>query len=156
MRMLTAYRHFKACVELCARHGFGRIEVANRPMAAITRIYTCDLAGAMAEGLDAVAAADRVGHHRAAIIARHSVYFCAMARGELALAREHAERALEGRDGSAQSASNPSPGVPGRHPLAGWRSGRRHSAPQAGAGDQPRERHRLNGTDAARNARADL
>jgi tetratricopeptide (TPR) repeat protein len=65
-------------------------------MAAITRIYTCDLAGALAEGSDAVAAADRVGHQRAAIIAHHSVYFCAMARGELALARDHAERALEG------------------------------------------------------------
>jgi class 3 adenylate cyclase/tetratricopeptide (TPR) repeat protein len=95
-RMLTAYSHFEACVELCGRHGFGRIEVANLPMAAITRIYTCDLAGALAEGSDAVAAADRVGHQRAAIIAHHSVYFCAMARGELALARDHAERALEG------------------------------------------------------------
>jgi class 3 adenylate cyclase/tetratricopeptide (TPR) repeat protein len=94
-RMLTAHRHFKACVELCGRHGFGRIEVANRPMVAITRIYTCDLAGAMAEALEAVAAADRVGHQRAAIIACHGVHFCAMAGAELALAGEYAERALD-------------------------------------------------------------
>ena len=93
--MLTAYRCYRACAELCRRHGFGRIEVANLPMAAITRIYTCDVAGALAEALEALAAADRVGHQRAAAIACHAVYFCAISRRDLAQAGEYAERALE-------------------------------------------------------------
>ena len=37
-RMLSAGRHFRACIELCRQHGFGRIEVASLPMAALTRI----------------------------------------------------------------------------------------------------------------------
>ncbi len=81
-RMLTAYRRFRDCVELCRQHGFGRIEVANRPMAAITRSYALDIDGAAAEAHEAVAAADRVGHQRAAIIARHAVCLAAFERGE--------------------------------------------------------------------------
>ena len=108
-RMLTAYRHFRACVELCRRHGFGRIEVANRPMAAITAIYTCDLAGAWAEGLEALAAADRVGHQRAAIIACHGVFFCAMSARAISAAAERVRRARVStwRGASAPGASRP-------------------------------------------------
>ena len=80
-RMLTAYRCFRDCVELCARHGFGRIEVANRPMAAITRNYSLDLDGALSEAREAIAATDRVGHQRAGIIARHAVALAGFARG---------------------------------------------------------------------------
>ena len=36
-RMLSAGRHFRACIELCRQHGFGRIEVASLPMAASDR-----------------------------------------------------------------------------------------------------------------------
>jgi hypothetical protein len=63
-------------------------------MAAITQFYACDLAGAMAAALDALAAAERVGHQRAAIIACHGVHFCTISRGDHALAIEYAERAL--------------------------------------------------------------
>ncbi len=94
-RMLTAYRCYRTCAELCRRHGLGRIEVANLPMAAITRIYTCDVAGALAEALEALAAADRVGHQRAAAIACHALCFCTISRRDLAEAEEYAERALD-------------------------------------------------------------
>ena len=36
-RMISAHDRFRECVELCERHGFGRIEVANRPMMAFTQ-----------------------------------------------------------------------------------------------------------------------
>ncbi len=38
-RMETAFRHFSRCVEISREHGFGRIEVANRPMVGFSRIY---------------------------------------------------------------------------------------------------------------------
>jgi tetratricopeptide (TPR) repeat protein len=95
-RMLTAHRHFKDCVELCQRHGLGRIEVANRPMAAITQVYSCDFPGALAEALEALAAAERVGHQRAALIACHGVHFSTIPRGDIELAIEYAERGLAG------------------------------------------------------------
>ena len=43
--MITAYRCFHRCVELCRKHGLGRIEVANLPMAAFTRQFVDDLRG---------------------------------------------------------------------------------------------------------------
>ena len=38
-RMSSAHDRFSECVGLCERHGFGRIEVANRPMMAFTRFF---------------------------------------------------------------------------------------------------------------------
>ena len=64
-RLICAYRHFQACVDLADRHGLGRIEVANRPMAA-TRGGTRKASDqALEDALAAVAAAVRVGHGRA-------------------------------------------------------------------------------------------
>jgi class 3 adenylate cyclase/tetratricopeptide (TPR) repeat protein len=93
--MLTARRYFERCIEICRQHGFGRIEVTNLPMAAITRFYAGELAGAHADALAAVRAAEQVGHYRAAIIGCHIVHFAGMARGEVAIARQHVDRALD-------------------------------------------------------------
>jgi class 3 adenylate cyclase/tetratricopeptide (TPR) repeat protein len=93
-RMLTAGRHFRACIELCRQHGFGRIEVATLPMAAITAIFAGEHERALREGIGAIAAASRVGHQRAAIIAHHVVFLCLVERGELAEAHSHADRAI--------------------------------------------------------------
>jgi tetratricopeptide (TPR) repeat protein len=49
-RMLSAHDCFRRCVELCQRHGFGRIEVANRPMAAFTRWAAGETQAALADG----------------------------------------------------------------------------------------------------------
>ena len=38
-KMRTAFEHFSRCVALSQRHGFGRIEVANRSMVGFSRIY---------------------------------------------------------------------------------------------------------------------
>ncbi len=94
-RMLTAERYFERCIEICRHHGFGRIEVTNLPMAAVTRFYAGDLAEAHADALAAVRAAERVGHDRAAIIGCHIVYFTAIARGQAPIARAYVDRALE-------------------------------------------------------------
>jgi hypothetical protein len=66
--MLTARGYFERCIEVCRKHGFGRIEVASLPMAAFTRFYAGELPSAYADALAAMAAAVRVGHHRAAIV----------------------------------------------------------------------------------------
>jgi tetratricopeptide (TPR) repeat protein len=93
-RMLTAGRHFRACIELCRQHGFGRIEVASLPMAAITAIYAGEHERALHESTAAVEAASRVGHQRAEMIARHIVFLCRAERAELAEAQSHADRAI--------------------------------------------------------------
>jgi tetratricopeptide (TPR) repeat protein len=93
-RMLTAGRHFRACIELCRQHGFGRIEVASRPMAAVTALYAGEYERALNEATGAVEAASRVGHQRAEMIARHIVSFCRAERGELAQAQDDVERAI--------------------------------------------------------------
>ncbi|HEX6111213.1 MAG TPA: adenylate/guanylate cyclase domain-containing protein [Geminicoccaceae bacterium] len=93
-RMLTAGRHFRACIALCRQHGFGRIEVASLPMAAVTALYAGQYERALQEATGAVEAASRVGHQRAEMIARHIVFMCHAERGEFAEARTNVERAI--------------------------------------------------------------
>jgi class 3 adenylate cyclase/tetratricopeptide (TPR) repeat protein len=64
-RMITARDYFSRCIELSREHGFGRIEVANLPMAAITRWYCNELQASLDDALAALEAARRVGHRRA-------------------------------------------------------------------------------------------
>jgi class 3 adenylate cyclase/tetratricopeptide (TPR) repeat protein len=94
-RMLTAGRHFRACIELCRQHGFGRIEVASLPMAAVTALYAGEYERALDEASGAVEAALRVGHQRAEMIARHIVFMCQAERADFIAARSNAERAIE-------------------------------------------------------------
>ena len=93
-RMISAHAYFLRCIDLAARHGCGRIEVANRPMAAITQWYAGDTDGALREALLAIEAAVRIGHRRAEMIAHHAAYFCRHAMGELHAAWDNVERAL--------------------------------------------------------------
>jgi class 3 adenylate cyclase/tetratricopeptide (TPR) repeat protein len=93
-RMLTAGRHFRACIELCRPHGFGRIEVASLPMAAAMAFYAGDYQRALDEAEEAIEAASRVGHRRAEMIAQHIVLMCQAELGDFAAARPNAERAI--------------------------------------------------------------
>jgi tetratricopeptide (TPR) repeat protein len=81
-------------VALASLHGLGRIEVANRPMSAFTRLYACDVASALQEAQAAIRAAQRVGHARAEIIAHHAAYFCRREMGDLEAAMDDVEQAL--------------------------------------------------------------
>ncbi|BCF92250.1 hypothetical protein PPGU16_53170 [Paraburkholderia largidicola] len=94
-RMISAHDAFSRCIELCQRHGFGRIEVANLPMRAITAWF----AGKVMEGLDAanasVAAAEKVGHLRALAVAHHAAWHCLYQLAEWDRAWEHVGPALQ-------------------------------------------------------------
>jgi class 3 adenylate cyclase/tetratricopeptide (TPR) repeat protein len=87
-RMLTAHRHFDLCVAVSRQHGFGRIEVANLNMAALTRQYANELPAAAADALAAADAAVRVGHHRAELLARNIAAFALYDMADLQRARE--------------------------------------------------------------------
>jgi class 3 adenylate cyclase/tetratricopeptide (TPR) repeat protein len=63
--MRSACERFRACVDLCRAHGYGRIEVANRHMVGWTRIYLMEFAQAIEDGLEAATMAASVSQHRA-------------------------------------------------------------------------------------------
>jgi hypothetical protein len=93
-RMISAHDRFSECVGLCERHGFGRIEVANRPMMAFTRFFAGDIRGALAVADTAIARAALVGQRRAEMIGHHAAFFCRHALMEFDAAARHAEAAL--------------------------------------------------------------
>lgn len=93
-RMLSAHEHFRDCVALSRRHGFGRIEVANRSMTAFTRWITGDVRGALPDAEEAIAAAQLVGHQRAEMVGHHAAWFCRYSLMEFDAARAHADAAL--------------------------------------------------------------
>jgi tetratricopeptide (TPR) repeat protein len=73
-RMISAHDAFSRCIELCRRHGFGRIEVANLPMRAITEWYAGNPETGLDTALASVAAAEKVGHLRALVVAHHAAW----------------------------------------------------------------------------------
>lgn len=93
-RMISAHDRFHGCVALCERHGFGRVTVANQPMMAFTRWFAGDTHGALADAEAAIAAAARVGHRRAEMVAHHVAFFCRHALMDFGPAAGHADSAL--------------------------------------------------------------
>jgi class 3 adenylate cyclase/tetratricopeptide (TPR) repeat protein len=93
-RMISAYNRFRLCVELSERHGFGRIEVANRPMMAFTQWFAGDTRGALAVADAAIDRAARVGHRRAEMVGHHAAFFCRHALMDFEGACRDAEAAL--------------------------------------------------------------
>lgn len=94
-RMLSAYDAFTRCVALARKEGFGRIEVANLPMCAISALSKGEWREANAYNREAIELAERAGARRALMIAHHSSYFFRFEADELATAREHAMKADE-------------------------------------------------------------
>ena len=93
-RVISAHNRFSECVELCERHGLGRIEVANRPMTAFTQWFAGDTRGAVAVADTAIARAVLVVHRRAEMIGHHAAFFCRHALMDFEAASRHAEAAL--------------------------------------------------------------
>ncbi len=93
-RYYSACQRFTECVEVSRAHGFGRTEVANLPMAAITALWCSDSQKALDTALEAVEAAQRVGHGRAEMVARHGACICHLARAEFAQAQHHIENGI--------------------------------------------------------------
>jgi tetratricopeptide (TPR) repeat protein len=91
-RMRTAHEHFQRCVDLCRDHGFGRIEVANLSMAAITRMYFDPLHVVVDAANAAIDAATKIAHERAEVIAQNCALLALTDMGELHRAKEHLAR----------------------------------------------------------------
>lgn len=94
-RMLSAGDYFGRCIALASAHGLGRIEVANRSMAALSRLYACDLDTALSQARATVEMASRVGHQRADMISSEITYLILREIGDMDAAEPHARRALE-------------------------------------------------------------
>jgi len=94
-RFHSARERFTECLQISLEHGFGRTEVANRPMLAITSMWWGESRDAVEIASEAIAAAQRVGSRRAEMVAADAAYLAHIMRGELDLARPHAERSLE-------------------------------------------------------------
>ncbi|WP_061173129.1 adenylate/guanylate cyclase domain-containing protein [Caballeronia pedi] len=94
-RMISAHDAFSRCIELCRCHGFGRIEVANLPMRAITAWFAGDANAGLDAALASVSAAEKVGHLRALAVAHHAAWHCLHDLGEWARAWEHVGPALQ-------------------------------------------------------------
>ncbi|MDX1400646.1 MAG: hypothetical protein R3245_01880, partial [Kiloniellales bacterium] len=95
--LITADGYLDQCFELCRRHGFGRIEVANLLMkgGGGTNFYRGDLKAALQSSLEADEMARAVGHDRAAIIAHSACYLSFFAMGEMTRAQSHVEQGKE-------------------------------------------------------------
>jgi tetratricopeptide (TPR) repeat protein len=92
-RMISSHRHLQRCVELAARHGFGRIEVANRSQIAHTSLYFQPHEEVFGQALSAAEAAKRVGHQRAELNARMAAVFAAAMLGAFDRLRQQADEA---------------------------------------------------------------
>jgi tetratricopeptide (TPR) repeat protein len=63
--MITANKHFRMCVELSRKHGFGRIAMVNLYMIGYTVQYANDLRLALKIAYETIDAATTAGHRRA-------------------------------------------------------------------------------------------
>jgi tetratricopeptide (TPR) repeat protein len=93
--LASAYDYFRDCIDLAARFGLSKIEVANRPMAAMMLFFNGNAPKALVEADLAITSAERVGHLRAQMIGHHAAYQCLSARGDLTVAAHHVGKALD-------------------------------------------------------------
>lgn len=92
-RMASAYDRLSACVELARRHGFGRIEVANKAQIAHTMLYLRPQREALDHACVAAASAAQVGHLRGELNARVAALFAFHALCDWEACGEEVERA---------------------------------------------------------------
>ena len=93
-RMLTAFDHFRRCVEISRKEGFEAIEAANLHMLGWTHLYQNDLPAAIADGHAAIALAQRVGDTRAHHFGHAVVAHLSLDRDDMEAAARHAREAL--------------------------------------------------------------
>jgi tetratricopeptide (TPR) repeat protein len=93
-RMRSACERFRACVDLCREHGYGRIGVANRHMVGWTRMYLMEFSEAIEDGLEAATMAAKVRHHRAEQLGLMLAARIEFEAGRFADAQMHLDRAL--------------------------------------------------------------
>jgi class 3 adenylate cyclase/tetratricopeptide (TPR) repeat protein len=93
--MRSACEQFRACVDVCQKHGYRRIEVANRHMVGWTRIYLMEFAEALEDALECAKMAADVNHHRAELLSLMLAGVVESELGHFSAAQEHLERGLD-------------------------------------------------------------
>ncbi len=93
--MRTACDQFRACVDLCREHGYGRIEVANRHMVGWTRIYLMEFNEALEDARESIKLAAEVSHRRAELLGLMLAGTVELAFKHTQAAKVHLERGLE-------------------------------------------------------------
>ena len=93
--MRTACEQFRACVEVCREHGYGRIEVANRHMVGWTRIHLMEFAEALEDALESAKIAAEVSHHRAELLGLMLAGRIELELGHFLEAEEYLERGFD-------------------------------------------------------------
>jgi class 3 adenylate cyclase/tetratricopeptide (TPR) repeat protein len=93
-RMMTSLDYFQRCIARSREQGFGRIAVGNQYMVAWTRLYKNEVAGALEDALDAIQAAERVGHQRAEMVARLTAARIYVEKGNIEAAEPHCAQGL--------------------------------------------------------------
>lgn len=91
-KMRTAFQSFSRCVALSSKHGFGRIEVANRSMIGFSRIYLNESREAREDGAAAARAASLVGQPRAEMLGETMGVFACCELGERDAMAHHLAR----------------------------------------------------------------
>ena len=97
-QMASAHRHFKDCVALCKKNGFGRIEVPNATMAGWTLYFLNDLHGSLAALSEAVDSSKRIGDRRSELVSLTCVLMLQYELGNMSDAPaliEHLQRLVE-------------------------------------------------------------
>ncbi|MGQ0662214.1 MAG: adenylate/guanylate cyclase domain-containing protein [Pseudomonadota bacterium] len=94
-RMITSLDYFRRCIALCREFGYGRIEVGSQYMVAWNRLYMNEVEGALADCLEAIRSAERVGHQRAEMLARLAAIRILVEKDDVEAAKPHCERGLE-------------------------------------------------------------
>lgn len=85
---------FRALLDLCRTHGFGRIEVANLAMRGATRFYGSEVGAAIEDARAAADLAVRLGNRRAEAIARNISGYLLYYAAEYEAARAEAEQGI--------------------------------------------------------------
>ena len=84
----TSAKMFERCIDVCAQHGFRRIETANLSMVGMMRMMNLDLESSLHTAQRAAALAEQIGHRRAAMIACHGISFLGIELCNMAIARD--------------------------------------------------------------------
>ena len=93
--MRSACEQFRACIAVCRRHGYGRIEVANRHMVGWTRCHLLEHAEALGDALEVIKMASAVSHQRAKLLGFQLAGQVEVEFGHLAEADDYFMRGLE-------------------------------------------------------------
>jgi class 3 adenylate cyclase/tetratricopeptide (TPR) repeat protein len=93
-RMVSAYDTYRRCLELCERHGFKRIEVANRSQLVHTGVHFRPVPAALEDAIDALEGARQVGHRRAELNALSALIRALFELKDLDVMRRHADETL--------------------------------------------------------------